>query len=393
VLAVFIATAIALGPQPGRAQAPSPLTGRWTLNRQQSELPAEVGFGLDLVPANDSGTGAPTGGGRGSRRASGGASPWMSGRESPDDAKRVQLLTAEARTPSSFLIITETPTSITLSDDRLQTRTFHPATKQDVFQLGDVPVAATTRREAGAVLVRYQVEQGRELQYSYTLRPSPRQLVVETRFLERGGGDVIRRVYDPLGADDPLPPASVAEPPRVARGVPTAPTPPTPLPGAPATPSSPAAPPPQAPAAPSMVQTPDAELKGLARLGLVVEELSQQAAACGLTPQAIDAAVRQPLVDAGLKVVRDTDDDTYLYVNIITSRMPNGPCVSRYDATLYSHTTAALSFQPSPVLVQVALLHAGGLSGGAPAAHAESVVSSLKQYVTQFATRIRAVNK
>ena len=142
-----------------------------------------------------------------------------------------------------------------------------------------------------------------------------------------------------------------------------------------------------------MVQTPDAELKGLARLGLVGEDLSQQAAACGLTPGALDAAVRQPLVDAGLKVVRDTDDDTYLYVNIITTRMPNGTCVSRYDASLYSHTTAALSFQPSPVLVQVALLHAGGLSGGAPAAHAESVVSALKQYVTEFANRIRAVNK
>ena len=316
----------------------------------------------------------------------------MTGRESPDDAKRVQLLTAEVRTPSSYLVITETPTSVTVSDDRQQTRTFHPSLKQDVFQIGDVPVAATTKREGGTVVVRYRVEEGRELQYSYTVRSAPRQLVVETRFVERGGGDVIRRIYDPLGADDPLPPPSVADPPRLARSIPTATAPPAPTP--PAT-SSTAAPPsqPQPAAPPPMVQTPDAELKGLARLGLVVEDLSQQAAACGLTPQALDAAVRQPLVDAGLKIVRDTDDDTYLYVNVITSRMPNGTCVSRYDASLYSHTTAALSFQPSPVLVQVALLHAGGLSGGAPAAHAASVVSALEQYVTQFAARIRAVNK
>jgi len=318
----------------------------------------------------------------------------MSGRESPDDAKRVQRLTAEAKTPSSYLIITETATAVTVSDDRQQTRTFHPGLKQDVFQLGDVPVAATTKREGGTLVVRYQVEQGRELHYSYSLRSAPRQLVVETRFVERGGGDVIQRVYDPMGADDPLPAPSVADPPRVARSIPTAPAPPAPA--SPTTSSSglPQAPPPPQPAAPPpMVQTPDAELKGLARLGLVVEELSQQATACGLTRQTIEAAVRQPLVDAGLKVVRDTDDDTYLYVNVITTRLSNGTCVSRYDASLYSHTTAALSFQPSPVLVQVGLLHAGGLSGGAPAAHAESVVTSLKQYVTEFANRIRAVNK
>ena len=80
-------------------------------------------------------------------------------------------------------------------------------------------------------------------------------------------------------------------------------------------------------------------------------------------------------------------------VNIITSSLPSGLCVSRYDASLETHTTARLSYQETPLLVQVSLLHKGGIAGGAPASHAESVLRGVKQYVDQFATRIRDANK
>ena len=90
---------------------------------------------------------------------------------------------------------------------------------------------------------------------------------------------------------------------------------------------------------------------------------------------------------------RNTDDDTYLYIEVTTSSTPGGPCVSRYDATLYSHAVAKLSYGPQPALVQVSLLHKGGLAGGGAAAHADGVTRGLTGFVDQFIARIRDANR
>jgi len=47
----------------------------------------------------------------------------------------------------------------------------------------------------------------------------------------------------------------------------------------------------------------------------------------------------------------------------------------------------------SAVELQVELLHRGGLAGGGPAAHADSVVKNVLDYVGQFAARVREANK
>ena len=77
----------------------------------------------------------------------------------------------------------------------------------------------------------------------------------------------------------------------------------------------------------------------------------------------------------------------------MTTSVSTGLCVSRYDAFLYTHATAKLSYHDSPVLVQVSLLHKGGMTGGAPAAHAEAVLRGLQEYVDQFLNRLRDANK
>jgi hypothetical protein len=145
--------------------------------------------------------------------------------------------------------------------------------------------------------------------------------------------------------------------------------------------------------APVVAQGPDAELRGLTTLGIVVEDLSAQAAACGLNQASIEASVSKSLTDAGFKVRRNSDEDTYVYVHIITTSASAGVCVSSYDAYLYTHTTAVLPYQTTPVLVQVLFLHKGGIAGGSPAAHADAVVRGVKQYVDEFATRMRNANR
>jgi hypothetical protein len=146
-------------------------------------------------------------------------------------------------------------------------------------------------------------------------------------------------------------------------------------------------------AAAPRASAPYPELRGLTTLGVVVEDLSSQAAACGLNQAAIEGAVSKSLSGAGFTVRRNSDEDTYLYVHIITMSVTAGLCVSRYDASLYSYTTAALTHQPTPVLVQVSLLHKGGLAGGPPSTHADTIVKSVTQYVDEFVTQIRAANR
>jgi hypothetical protein len=126
---------------------------------------------------------------------------------------------------------------------------------------------------------------------------------------------------------------------------------------------------------------------------VVVDGVGAQAVACGLKQDAIEAAVAKRLTDAGLRVVRDSDDDTYLYVGINTVSASAGLCVSRYDVTLYSHAAAQLPHTAAPVLLQAELLHGGGIAGGGPTTHAAGVMKSLLEYVEQFATRVRSASQ
>jgi hypothetical protein len=146
-------------------------------------------------------------------------------------------------------------------------------------------------------------------------------------------------------------------------------------------------------AGPSFAQKPDAELKGITVVGIEVEEVSAQAAACGLSRGAIQSVLSKALTDGGLKVERNTDTDVYVYVNVNTVSPSAGVCVSRYDASLNTTTTARLPYQEQPVLVQVVLIHEGGMASGGANGHGDGVVKTLKQYVDQFALRIRRANQ
>jgi hypothetical protein len=279
----------------------------------------------------------------------------------------VSQLTDEVRAPAARLTIVDTPSAVTITDDRERSRTFHPSGKEELLQLDGVPVAVTARRESGRLVILYKVEQGRELRYSFSRIGSSPQLVVDVQFVGRGGGDKVQHVYDPGSATETQAAPTVAPAPTITQ--------------------------PDLPAVQTFNQQPGAELKGLTKLGSVVEDLSPQAVACGLNQSNLETSVSKRLSDAGFKVLRNSDEDSYVYVNIITTSLSTGLCVSRYDVILYTHTTAKLSYQQTPVLVEVSLLHKGGIAGGAPAAHAESVLRGVMEYIDQFTMRIRDANK
>jgi hypothetical protein len=378
-LAPIVAAALFTASFPFRVSADRDapqLAGRWTLNRSLSQIPREVGFNIEGLPPAGGTRGTTANGGRGRRGSSGGGAtgdPFRARPQSADDASRVRQLTAEARNPPAHLTVAEAQGTVTIADDRGHPRTFRPDGKEAILQLDDVPVRVTSKWEAERLVVLYQVEPNHELRYIYSSTTTPAQLIVEIQFIERGGGDTVRLVYEPTSATETTtaPPAPPSPP---ARGQ-------APASGSPQVPSQP------------FNQQPDAELRGLDALGIVVEDLSAQAAACGLNKDAIETALSNRLSNVGLKVRRNADEDTYLYVHIITTGPSNGLCVSRYDAFLYTHTTATLSYQTKPVLVQVELMHKGSMAGSALTTHAGGVLQALQEYVDQFATRIRDANK
>lgn len=387
VAATVVAAMILGAPAHGTLAAPDPsgLTGRWTLNRSLSQIPREVGFGMDLRSVAGSGAEA-AGAAAGEAAALAGIASLP---ESQDDATRRERLVDEVRNPSPRLTIAQTETAVTITDDRGRSRTFHADGKEESQPIDEVPVATTTRWDGTRLEVRYVVERNRELRYTYSAAPDPARLVVNVKFIGRGGNDTVTLVYEPTRVSEPALPeratppdalrAPLAPPPALTRPPDLVPAAGQPAPGR--------------QAAPIGAQGPDAELKGLTTLGVVVEDLSPQAATCGLSQAPIETAVSKSFSDAGFKVIRDADDDTYVYIHINTTSVSAGLCVSRYDVFLYTHTTATLSYQATPVLVQVSLLHKGGLAGGAPSVHGDTVVRNVKQYADEFAGRIRSASR
>lgn len=386
---------------PGHDMSAAPegpsFAGTWTLNRALCQFPKEVGFGMDVVPAGRATAGDRTG-------VEGGDPTGLSRGNIPrpvteEEVRNRQQLVSEVKNPPVRLTVVQTDTAITLTDERGRSRTFHPDGREETQPLDARPGATITKWEGAKLVVRYKVEPERELRYTFSRSANPPQLVVLVQFVERGGRDTVTLVYEPAKPGDALPPASAPAEPlpllpsqRAVAARPAA----ADSPGAGTPPGQMV---PAAPAAsggatlPAGSLRPGSELRGLSKLGVVVEEIGPAAQRCGLTQAAVESAVSKSLSDAGLKIVRNSDEDTYLYVSINATAMTTGFCFSRYDVILYTNTTATLSFGSAPALVQVELLRSGGLAGGGATDHAAAVMRSLTQYVDQFVARIRDANK
>jgi len=357
------------------------IAGVWVLNPALTERPVEIGFSPGWGQAGGDGGGR-SGGGRGRRggSTSGGATgvpPSL--RESPDDSVRLQQLTGEARTPPAHLTIVQKTDSVSIADDQGHARTFQTDGRVDDLTIGTVALPATSRWNAGSLIVLYDVESGHQLRFTYTPAANPTRLLVDIRFLERGReGDEVRLTYEPPDAHARA----------VLSDVPTS----TAAPAAPRD-ARPAAPDPAAPSARPPVLPPGSELRGLTTIGTVVEDLTAQGAACGLDQAKIKTSIARILSDAGFKTERFGNEPSYVLLSVVTSRLPDGTCVSRYDASLISQADATFPYLHGLVAVPVQLLHEGGMAGGSPAAHASAVMDALTRSVNGFVSQIRAANK
>lgn len=382
----------------GKPAAPAPvdLDGTWTLNRGLSQFPRDLGFGMDVIGGGKTTMTDPGRGGGGQSVSPGLAANRPASREEAENSRQ---LVNEVRNPPERLTITSSAATIVVTNEGGRARTYYPDGREAFTDLDTAPVATVSRWEGSRLVIRFKVEPGREVRYTVSRKADPPQLVIQADLLERGGRDSVVRIYDLAGAESPAPAASAA-PDRAAPQAPPVlalpsqrtgaglPPPAQTDAGRPGMPAVPAA---AAPA--NLDQRPGAELKGLLALGVVVEDLGPEAVACGLKQATIESAVSKSLSGAGLKVIRETDEDTYLYVHVVTTATAAGYCYSRYDAYVYSNTAATLSYGSRPALVQVSLMHKGGLTGSGTKGHGEAVTRTITQYVDQFAAQIRDANK
>jgi hypothetical protein len=342
-------------------RATASLTGEWTLDRQASDFPREIGFGGDFAPLPRPGDPP------GTRRSPIPRALRPEG-ESYDVAQRREFFNNDVRTPPERLIIIDTPDAVTITDENGRSRTLHPNGIAETVQLGSLPVLTMTRRDGDRLVVLHAVADLRQVRYTYSRAENPTRVIVEARLIEAGAeSNPVRRVYR-APRRDPEPSRSRARS------------------DAPASGRGPAAP-------PSVMPRAGSEFRGLDRLGIVVEPLSQPAIGCGISTSDLEAAVSKPFTDVGLRVSRNADEDTYIHVTVMTSVFPNGTCVTRWDWSIYSTADAQLSHQDSTMLAQVVLAHKGGLSGSLPATHGADLLLSMEGGLAQMAGIIRDANR
>lgn len=138
---------------------------------------------------------------------------------------------------------------------------------------------------------------------------------------------------------------------------------------------------------------PGSELRGLTVVGTQVDDLSPQAAACGLDQNKIKSTVAKILADGGFKTQPFGNEESYVLISVVTSRLSDGVCVSRYDASLMANGDATFPYLKGTVMVEVPLLRQGGIAGGSPAQHASAVMDALSKAVNSFVSQIRAAGK
>jgi hypothetical protein len=299
-----------------------------------------------------------------------------SSRVSVDDGTRVQQLTADARTPPSRLTIVRNDSTVAIADDQGHARTFRPDGHLEELTIGTVALPTTARWDGASLVVVYEVATGQQLRYTYTPAADPTRLQVSIRFLERGReGDEVRLTYEPPGALDRL----------ILSGAPT-----SPVARSASAPTSAGVPDAAPPSARPPVLPPGSELRGLTTIGTVVEDLSAQGKACGLDQEKIKTSIARILAAAGFKTEPFGNEDTYVLLSVQTSRLPDGTCVSRYDASLVTQADATFSYLKGLVAVPVQLLHEGGMAGGSPASHAPAVMDALVKSANHFVSQIRA---
>ena len=190
---VLLVAASLVGPVPRLRAADTILAGRWTIDKDQSEFPDEMGFDMQVETAAQGTTSANSGRSRVPRVGT--AAPALTiAHEGEQTLKILGDVTDEAEHPWPVLTIDEADGVVTITDGGSQVRRFHPG-KDDEQRLVDGGITTHTKWDKSALVIDYTVEKDRDVRYTYSRPPDAATLVVEVSFRDHGKGDTVKRVY------------------------------------------------------------------------------------------------------------------------------------------------------------------------------------------------------
>jgi hypothetical protein len=178
------------------ADATTRLAGRWTIDKDHSEFPADIGFDVQVDAAAE-GTASGASAGRGRGRSGGAASSLSIAREGEQTLKILGDVTEEAEHPWPVLIIGVADGVVTMTDGGAETRRFHPGKKDDEQRLADGGITTHTKWDKDALVIDYEVEKDRSVRYTYSRASDTAPLLVEVSFRDHGHGDTVKRMYLP----------------------------------------------------------------------------------------------------------------------------------------------------------------------------------------------------
>jgi hypothetical protein len=132
-----------------------------------------------------------------------------------------------------------------------------------------------------------------------------------------------------------------------------------------------------------LAQTRHNVLRGLSEMDLTIESLSEDAKRCGLTKEAIRAAVMYPL--SSTKIALDRDASVTLYINVGTIYQKQG-CISSVAVQAYAFQKVTLLFSGDERVVDIILWKSGSLLTSSWNGHVRQVSETIEEEVKKFIT-------
>jgi hypothetical protein len=136
-------------------------------------------------------------------------------------------------------------------------------------------------------------------------------------------------------------------------------------------------------------QTRDNALKDLGKINLIVEDVSQEASACGVNAQNIRNAFSSKLTGGPLTLVDDATAKNdpqvatiYIKANVLPltiENVVNAPCVSQVEVSLYSLQKVPLAATKRETLARVVLWEKGAMFASAKEIHGRKMSDTMNE--------------
>jgi hypothetical protein len=155
-------------------------SGTWSLERSISTDPAQITFdpGGDRQPnTGRGGFGGRAGrgyGGRNTRQGSGNGTVTLT----PVEQERLKALTSQLKSAASTLIISHHDPDFVVNDADDHTQFFQTNGARNENYVGSTTVTSSTQWEGSRIVTRYDISSRLKLEYTYTLLPKTRELVL-----------------------------------------------------------------------------------------------------------------------------------------------------------------------------------------------------------------------